>query len=138
MVDGFEIIKVVSCYLRRDISVRLYRGRMIDLQLQNEVEIAQPIGGKEAGKASAAESLLSEIDALYAQFADGHLAEESMRHELAKLVLSETLQTQAVTASYSFLKPLFGSGLDETAWASDDAGNEQPNSFSRPRLVPVT
>lgn len=136
MVEAFEIIDGISRYLRQEVSSRVFRDWMVGLELKCEADKAQ-LDPKDTEKAVIAANLLSEIDALYAQFADGHLPELSMRHELAKLVLSGQVQTQALTVFYSFLRPQFGSPNPNAEWGASEVGSEQPNKppHSNTRLV---
>ncbi len=116
----------ISRYLRQEISIRAFREWMVEAQLQSEIA-SEEIAGR----------LLSEIDALYAQYSDGHLPEPSMRQELAKLVLSDHMQTVALTVSYFFLRPLFGSSLSNPEWGASETSSQQPNPLPRSRTEPV-
>lgn len=137
MIERVKVIEGVSRYLRQEVSSRAFRDWMVGVQLQCESERAAASGKKDAEKAQVAEELLSAIDALYAQFSDGHLPESCMRQELAKLVVSDQVQTQSLTVFYSYLKPLFASSLDNPEWGASDTSNELPISQSHSRTIPV-
>lgn len=137
MIESFEIIEGVSRYLRQEVNSRVFRDWMVGIQLQYEAECSIQLSNEDAEKARVAEKLLSAIDVLYAQFADGFLPEPSMRQELAKLVLSERTQIQTITVSYSFLKPLFGSPLDNPEWGASETTSESKNAQTQTRTVPA-
>jgi hypothetical protein len=100
MLIGVDVMREISRYLRQEVNSRGFREWMVSAQLQSEIE-AEDVAVR----------LLAEIDGLYAQCSDGYLAEQSMRKELAKLLLSGGSSSQFVHVEYSFLRPSFTNPL---------------------------
>jgi hypothetical protein len=113
MVASFEVMNEISRYLRQDVSYKLFRSWMVDAIMRAENKSEE-----------IAMRLLSEIDGLSAQFSDGYLAEESLRKELAKLLLSNSSQDQFVSVQYSFLRPSFVTPLPSKIKSSETSSTE--------------
>jgi hypothetical protein len=120
MVKALDVINEVSRYLRQELSSGALRQWMVRAQLESEME-PDDVGAR----------LLSSVDALYCQFSDGHLSEQSMRQEYSKLVVSFQLQTAAIVLTYSFLRPTFGNAFGEERWGTAESSNRQQNPVSQ-------
>jgi hypothetical protein len=97
MVANFDVMKEISRFLRQEINAKSFRHWMVSAILDEERDGADEMASR----------LLVEIDGLYAQFSDNYLAEESLRKELAKLLLSNSSQGQFVHVEYAFVRPSF-------------------------------
>ncbi|SRR6266481_284401 len=113
MVLSIDVLNEISRFLQQEVNYKSFRQWMVSAQLQSEIEAEE-----------VAVRLLAEIDGLYAQFSDGYLAEQSMRKELSKLLLSNSSENQFVHVEYSFLRPSFVNPLPSKINSSETSSTE--------------